>query len=80
MNASLAPSDVTSLVLIVIRYGLGIGLKGQDTRPQKRQYSIDTRDSTNPDLIEHRYTSGERELTVKAAALLEGSQVVVWLE
>ena len=44
--------------------GAGLGLEGQDTRPQKRQYSSETLDS------DHRYPLRKRQLTAKAAALI----------
>jgi hypothetical protein len=44
-------------------------LKGQDSGPQKRRYSIDSLDSTDPGLKERRYPLRKRQLTAKAAAL-----------
>ena len=41
----------------------------QDTRPQKRRYSSEARDSTDPS-TESRYHLRKRQLTVKAAALI----------
>jgi hypothetical protein len=41
----------------------------QDTRPQKRRYSSEALDSTDPS-TERRYPSRKRQLTVKAAALI----------
>ena len=40
----------------------------QDTRPQKRRYSSEALDSTDP--TERRYPLRKRQLTVKAAALI----------
>jgi hypothetical protein len=50
--------------------GAGLGLEGQDTRPQKRQYSIDALDSIDLEPSERRYPSRKRRLTIKAAALI----------
>ena len=50
--------------------GAGLGLEGQDTRPQKRQYSIDALDSIDLEPSERRYPSRKRQLTIKAAALI----------
>jgi hypothetical protein len=50
--------------------GAGLGLEGQDTRPQKRQYSIDALDSMDLEPSERRYPSRKRQLTIKAAALI----------
>jgi hypothetical protein len=41
----------------------------QDTRPQKRRYSSEALDSTDPS-TERRYPLRKRQLTVKAAALI----------
>ena len=41
----------------------------QDTRPQKRRYSREALDSTDPS-TERRYPLRKRQLTVKAAALI----------
>jgi hypothetical protein len=49
--------------------GADLGLEDQDTRPQKRRYSINGLDSTDPELRERRYPSRKRQLTAKAAAL-----------
>ena len=40
----------------------------QDTRPQKRRYSSEVLDSTDP--TERRYSLRKRQLTAKAAALI----------
>ena len=40
----------------------------QDTRPQKRRYSSEALDSTDP--TERQYLLRKRQLTVKAAALI----------
>ena len=40
----------------------------QDTRPQKRRYSSEALDSTDP--TERRYPLRKRQLTLKAAALI----------
>jgi hypothetical protein len=42
----------------------------QDTRPQKRQYSSEALDPTDPELRERRYPLRKRQLTAKAAALI----------
>jgi hypothetical protein len=44
-------------------------IQGQDTRPQKRRYSSEALDSTDPS-TERRYPLRKRQLTVKAAALI----------
>ena len=43
-------------------------LDRDDTRPQKRRYSSEALDSTDP--TERRYPLRKRQLTVKAAALI----------
>jgi hypothetical protein len=43
---------------------------GQDTTPQKPQYSSEALDPTDPELRERRYPLRKRQLTAKAAALI----------
>ena len=47
----------------------GQDTRDQDTRPQKRRYSSEARDSTDPS-TERRYPLRKRQLTAKAAALI----------